>query len=76
MDAQPARLGIVGLGRWANVLTRAVRTGNPRDATVQKRRRVIDGVADAMAKDASEIFRRLSGAKAGIAEFRVAYPVP
>ena len=44
--------------------------GSPQRATAENGHRVINGVADAIAKDATEIFRQLARVQGGVAELR------
>jgi len=44
--------------------------GRPERATVEKAKRMLDGIADAIAKEATEIFRLLDEAQGGTAEIK------
>ena len=44
--------------------------GDPRGATVEKGHRMLNEIADAIAKEASEIFRQLDAVQGGVAEVR------
>ena len=44
--------------------------GTPQGATAENGHRVIDGVADAIAKDATEIFRQMARVQGGVGELR------
>ena len=44
--------------------------GTPQGATAQNGRRVINGVADAIARDAAEIFRQMASVQGGVGELR------
>jgi len=44
--------------------------GSPEHATVEKGRRMLEGVADAIAKEAAEIFKQLDEGQGGTAELR------
>lgn len=44
--------------------------GNPEHATADKGRRMLEGIADAIAKEASEIFRQLDEVQGGTAEIK------
>jgi creatinine amidohydrolase len=44
--------------------------GNPQHATVDKGRRMLDGIAEAIAIEASEIFRQLDAVQGGTAEIK------
>jgi creatinine amidohydrolase len=44
--------------------------GNPEHATVDKGRRMLDGIAEAIAGEASEIFRQLDAVQGGTAEIK------
>jgi creatinine amidohydrolase len=44
--------------------------GSPQRATAENGHRVIDGVADAIARDATEIFRQLASVQGGVGELR------
>ena len=44
--------------------------GSPQGATAENGHRVIDGVADAIARDATEIFRQMARVQGGVGELR------
>ena len=44
--------------------------GNPEHATVDKGRRMLDGIAEAIAAEATEIFRQLDAVQGGTAEIK------
>jgi creatinine amidohydrolase len=44
--------------------------GNPEHATVDKGRRMLDGIAEAIAVEATEIFRQLDAVQGGTAEIK------
>ena len=44
--------------------------GSPEHATVEKAQRMLEDIANAIANEATEIFRQLDGVQGGVAEVR------